>query len=291
MTLADRVFALVGSDADDDARRKAASVRRIFVCTAAVHAWVLFSRNDVPHLRSLLLVAAVILTTAAIGIFSARTHRLAAVLACATCVGRLIATFPHAYNHLVLEALMLAAAAALRADDDAENRLLLQLGRWLAVIVLFWSGIQKVLHGCYDQGQFLALMVATNDHFAAAFAPLFPHEVERLRALLPLRVGAGPFVLEPWPLVAASNLVWITEVGLGLALLRSSLRAAAALSAVLLLVTIQVVAHELVFGLWLAVLLALFAPARWFAVLEPLGFALMAAILATAVGMPSFWMN
>lgn len=291
MTLADRIFAQVGSDTDADTRHKASSARRLFVCAAAVHGWVLFSRNDVDALRSLHLVAAVILTGAAIGSFSLLTQRRAAVLAFCTCLARLLATFPHAYNHLFLEAVVFAAAAGLQADDDAENRLLLQFARWLAVIVLFWSGVQKVLHGCYGSGQFLALMVATNEHFAAPFATFFPHEVERLRQLLPLRYGAGPFAFEPMALIAASNLVWLSEIGLGLALLQSSLRPIAAFIALLLLVTIQVVAHELVFGFWLAMLLALYAPARWFSLLEPVGLLALASILTIAIGWPSFWMN
>lgn len=291
MTIADRIFASVGTESDDEALRKAASLRRLAIGATAAHAWVSFSRNEVTSLRSLLLVAAVILTTCLLGSFWSVTRTRAAWLAFAVCALRIVATWPHAYNHLVLETLLLAAVAGLRPDDAHEDRLLLQCCRWLAAIVLFWSGVQKVLHGCYFEGQFLALTAATNVSFATPLAWIAADEIERLRQLLPLRAGAGPFTFTSPALVLASNLVWISEIALGLALLQTSLRKPAALSALIVLVTIQIVAHELVFGFWMALLLALVAPARAFRLLEPAAWVALLLILVVAFALPGFWMN
>ncbi len=291
MTIADRIFASVGTESDDDATRKAASLRRLAIGATAAHAWVSFSRNEVDSLRSLLLVAAVILTMCFAGSFWSVTRARAARLAFVACVVRIVATWPHAYNHLVLETLLLAAVAGLRHDDVREDRLLLQWARWLAVAVLFWSGVQKVLHGCYFEGQFLALTAATNASFATPLTWIAAGEIDRLRQLLPLRVGAGPFTFTSPSLLLASNLVWISEIALGLALLQTSLRKPAALSALIVLVTIQVVAHELVFGFWMALLLALVAPARAFRLLEPVAWVALLLILLVAFTLPDFWMN
>ena len=58
---------------------------------------------------------------------------------------------------------------------------------WLGVIVLFYSGLQKLLYGTYFRGQFLAFTVAQIDTFRKAMGFLLPAgELARLRSLSPL---------------------------------------------------------------------------------------------------------
>lgn len=204
---------------------------------------------------------------------------------------RLVATFPHTYNHLFLEWLFMSAAASVRIDDADEARLFLGFARATIVIVLFWSGLQKLLHGCYAEGQFLAVSVAANPYFAAPFRWIAGAEVERLEALLPLIRGAGPFRFEPTWLVVGSNAVWILEMALPLALLWPALRRIAILGTLLLLACIESAARELVFGVLFGAGVLLFTAGRRFERLLPVLVACVAALLAVAILAPGFWMN
>ena len=40
-------------------------------------------------------------------------------------------------------------------------------------IVLFWTGLQKALHGCYFRGEFLAFAITVVDDFAEPLVALF----------------------------------------------------------------------------------------------------------------------
>src|SRR5512147_575322 len=57
--------------------------------------------------------------------------------------------FPQAGNHAYLELVFCLLLATLDPRIEAERRLLLRSVRWLAGSVLFWSGIQKLVHGYY----------------------------------------------------------------------------------------------------------------------------------------------
>ncbi len=165
--------------------------------------------------------------------------------------------FPHVANHSFLM-LFCLLGLTLFATDSVEDQALLLAGlRWLAVIVLFWSGVQKLLHGQFFEGEFLAQRIAIDPRYASFFSLVMPEEVARLRGLPP----TGPFVLQSGIGLVISNLTYLTEIALGLILLLGrSLRPLAWAAAALLIVGIQLGAREFYFGVAMLQILVLFAP-------------------------------
>lgn len=286
----DRILARVGSESDADAVIKARDYRRFLLALAAVHGWVSYVGTDHTQVNTIGLIAAVILTGSALAGLFRYTERRATVLALGTMLLRLAVTAPHAYNHLGLEAILMAGLATASTESADESRLGLQFARWVAVLVLFWSGVQKALHGCYFDGAFLGVAIAANDYFAAPLGAVFPDEIARLRAL-PLRLGAGPFAFEPTALRALANFIWIAEIAVAPLLLVAATRTGAAALAIALVATIQLVARELVFGLMMVQVLLLFCPGR---VPRPILATLWLAACATltaALTLTDSWLN
>ena len=60
--------------------------------------------------------------------------------------------FPLAGNHRYLGLVFLALFALLDDERPEDRRLLLRAVRWMVVVVLFWSGMQKLIHGYWFQG-------------------------------------------------------------------------------------------------------------------------------------------
>jgi hypothetical protein len=166
--------------------------------------------------------------------------------------------FPLAGNHRYLE-LFLAALFVLHDDSrEAERVLLLRSLRWTLIVVLFYSGLQKCVHGYWHDGQFLAWSLG-REPFRLALRPLFsPAEFERL-ASLGGAVGDGPYSVTSLPLRVVSNVVWLSELALAALLFARRTRAAAAVAAFLFVVATEAVARELMFGVEFAAAMALFA--------------------------------
>ena len=120
--------------------------------------------------------------------------------------------FPLAPNHFFVE-LYAVALLALVGRGARDAALALAALRWLAALVLFASGLQKLFYGHYLRGDFLAFMVGRGDRFADLFRWILPAaEVARLQALDPFRDGAGPYRVSQPLFVAVSNLVCIAEL-------------------------------------------------------------------------------
>lgn len=290
-SVAARVFARLDVECGVDVSGKAVALVRLLLVEAAVHGWVAAVRGQGQGFGALLFGCAVVLSVTAASAFLRVPPRAAVWVAFATMVVRLVAAFPHLYNHLFLEAVLMGAAACFRADDRDEGTLLLQFTRGAILLVLFWSGLQKLLHGCYFGGEFLAVSIASNPYFAAPFTWLAPDEVARLQALLPLQVGAGPFAFESRPLVALSNLVWIAELTLPIALLIPATRAAAIAATLLLLVGIESAAREFVFGLLFAGGILSFTGGRIFERAVPWLIGALGLVFLVALFAPDVWMN
>ena len=64
--------------------------------------------------------------------------------------------FPATGNHAYLEVVLLGLAALLAADDETDARTYTGAVRWLVVVIFFWSAVQKVVHGYWFDGQYLA---------------------------------------------------------------------------------------------------------------------------------------
>lgn len=291
MPIGDRALGAVRAEAADAASARAAAFARLLLVAAAVHGWIMALDGEGHGLEPVLFASAIALSVTGIAALRSPPPRLALLVAFGVMLVRLGASFPHVYNHLFLEMLLVGAAAATRRGDAAEDQLLLDFTRGVVVIVLFWSGLQKLLHGCYFEGQFLAVSIASNEYFATPFSWLAPGEVERLRGLLPLRIGAGPFRLEAPALVALSNLVWILELVLPIGLLVRRLRPVAVVATIALLVAIEIAAREIVFGILFGGGVLLFAPGRTFERATPWLAAALLGALATQVWRPDVWIN
>jgi hypothetical protein len=202
-----------------------------------------------------------------------RFMRPAAVLFTLVQCARFALSFPDVSNHYLVECLAVAAFAAVDLSRDEEQLLGLGMLRWLAVLVLFMSGLQKLLHGAYFHGQYLGYMVGNTDRFRAFFGPILPAvEVARLQSLAGAAqgfklegdhiVGAlpGPFRVGSLPFVAISNAVWLGELVVAVGLLWRRVRRVAFVASLLLMAGILGSSHEFFFDTLFLNLLLLFAP-------------------------------
>jgi hypothetical protein len=167
--------------------------------------------------------------------------------------------FPATGNHAYLEVLLCLLGAFLVVDDPAERRLHVRAVRWMVVAIFTWSGVQKLVHGYWVHGQYLAYALDT-----AGFRPVLglllrPEELTRLAGYRGA-VGDGPYLVESWRLLAVSNGTWLVEMALGPLLVWRRTRVAAAVAGLGLLVGIEVGAREVFFGLVFANAILTFLP-------------------------------
>jgi hypothetical protein len=168
--------------------------------------------------------------------------------------------------------------AAVDLERDDERTLCLRALGWIAVLVLFMSGLQKVLHGSYFQGQYLSFMVANTERFRDFFSPILSAaDLEHLRSLQgamdtvaigpggPLTPMPGPYRVDSPLFVVISNAIWIGEIAVAIGLLWRRVRPLALTGGLLLLAGIAGASHELLFDTLFFNLLLLFArtPMNW----------------------------
>jgi len=166
--------------------------------------------------------------------------------------------FPLAGNHRYLELILAVVFSALDERNDEHRRLQLRSVRFMVVVVLFYSGLQKLVWGYWTRGQFLAFAV-NREPFSAMLGWLLPaDELARLTSYSGA-IGDGPYLADAPLLIAASNLVWILEIGLALLLMLPLTRHRTWPIACLWVVCIELVARELMFGVEFCAALALFA--------------------------------
>lgn len=206
---------------------------------------------------------------------------------------KLVATFPTTSNHFLIEFLCVGLVALCDADDADQRALLLGGARWLTVIVLFYTGLQKVLYGTYFDAQFLGLTIGHKPSFAGLFGLVLPaDELARLLALHPLAPGGGPFAIRSPLALAMANAVWIFELVIPVLLVWQRSRPWAAVAALLVISAIEAGARELLFGILFANLLLLFFARPVNRALLPLSLAILAVLAAVRVGLlPEFWFN
>lgn len=170
--------------------------------------------------------------------------------------------FPATGNHAYLEVGLLGLAAFLDAGDATDADTYAGAVRWLGAAIFFWSGVQKVVHGYWFDGQYLAFSLDS-----AGFRPVLgllvpPDELTRLAAYHG-EVGDGPYIVRSLPLLAVSNVTWVVELLLAPFLLWPKTRTVAALTGLALIAAIEVGARELFFGLVFANAILLFLPGAW----------------------------
>lgn len=257
--------------------------RKFVLLWSAVRSW-LWLRYGAEMEGLLLLPCAVGLTVAAVLAWWPRQAHRAVRLALAFLLWELLAVFPFADNHFALEVLTVCVLAVVGRGGEGETEALRGL-LWVTAIVLFYTGLQKVSYGLYFRGEFLAFMVGRGDRFGDVFAWILPAgEVARLAAIDPMRSGAGPFLVDSIPFVAASNLVWIAEMVLAPLLLWRPTRRWATWLALVLILWIELGAREIGFALLFGNLLLLFLARDHVRRLVPVCAALLLWALLASLG-------
>ena len=251
-----------GRDAPSEATSKLRSVRRLALLTLACEAWA--ALRYVPYSSQpgrYGLVATALVLCCGLG-WNDRFARPATAVATALLGAVVVSVFPENANHQFLALSLLAIVLLVRptgpeADRDRETAL--QAMRWIAAIGVFWAGVMKLWYGLWLGGEFLSYRIAIDPGFARTLGLLLP-EAERVRLIaLGTEIGSGPFRAEAPLLVAVSNLTWLAELGLPLALLWPRSRRVAMVATIALLFAIQVGAREIFFGGLMIGLLLLFA--------------------------------
>ncbi len=165
--------------------------------------------------------------------------------------------FPAAGNHAYLEVMLCALGAFLDPRDDTDRTLYVAAARWLGVVILFYSGLQKLAHGYYFHAEYFAFSLWI-ESFRTVFRHLLPAaEYARLTAFTGAP-GDGPYFVQSPLVVAISNLTWIAEMALAPALLWRRTRRLAVVAAAGLIVAIELAAREVFFGLLYLNLILLF---------------------------------
>jgi hypothetical protein len=282
-----RFLALAGGDDAALAHAKLDALRRFVLLFGAARSWLwlAFNRDLDP---GSLAASAVALSGCAALAWWPRGCTWAPRLALPVLLLQLVWTLPLTNNHFFLELACVALLALVSADGDGEQ-LALDAIRWVTVLVLVHTGVQKVLHGLYFRGEFLAFMAARADRFADAFRWLAPaDELARLAQLAAEpRAGAGPFRVASATFVVVANLVWIVEIVLGALLVPRRTRTVAAIAALGFVLAIQLGARELGFALLFANLLLVFLPrAVAAATLVPLALLFAWAVAAAFGALP-----
>jgi len=295
--LAARVLA-AADDLDRSAQAALARAFQLFLLlhvTARTLLWTLRAQQGM-HDEWWLGRYAMTATLAAAGLVAwrlPRHARAATWLALGVLSIKLAASFPATSNHFFIEYLCVALLALCDLDAADERALLLSGARCLTLIVLFWSGMQKVLYGTYFNASFLGFAISSKPSFAALFSWVVPAaEVARLRAVRPIGPGAGPFNIETPLALVMANGVYVFEMLAPLLLLIRRTRAAAAVATIAFVFCIEAGALELMFGALFLNLLLLFLPRPLNRTLLPGFAALYAVLIASRLGvLPRFWFN
>jgi hypothetical protein len=271
---------------EDDAPLAQAKIRAfqlVFALVLATEYWVRAAAKWGQH-STVYLVSLAVVTVLASLVVAKRWTRLAFAGLAATQAVIVWREFPATGNHAYLELVLCIFCALLDARRGDERTAFLRAVRWTVCVVLFYSGLQKLVHGYWFDGQYLAFSVHT-ESFRPVLALLMPaSELERLLALRG-EVGDGPYRVAGPLLVAVSNAVYASEMLLAAALLWRTTRAAAVAVVAALLVAIELGAREVFFGLVFASALLLFLHSDLNRRLVPAFIAVLLALLLSRAGM------
>lgn len=288
-----RLLALCGVD-DNDLHRDLAvqTLRRLVLLHLCVQEWFVWRiANNPPFSKEVVLLCACAYTlTLCLG-WRVRWSRAAMAFALGVSIVRITNQFPFSANHHYLELGVLALGTLFDDREEGEAELLLQSCRWLVVAVLFWAGLQKILHGYYFGGEFLNYAISQELRFTQIFGVLLPSdELIRLQSYgRPVPLGAGPFRSESWALLMVSNATYLTEIGVAIGLLVRRLRPFALCAAMTLIVVIEVAAREVLFGALYLSLIALFSRRALNWRLLPMFAVIYAYLLAAGFGWVPTW--
>lgn len=272
---------------DDDERSGAPArlevLKRFLLAYGAARAW-LWLAFGIDDALGWIGPAAVVATVLAVCVWREGWSSLAARLALALVALEHVALWPNADNHFVLETILLVLVAVPGPDGRGAAESLQGL-RWVAALVFFITGVQKLLYGLYVRGEFLAFMIGRGDRFGQVFSWLLPSaDVARLESYDPMRSGQGPFRVEVPAFLVASNLVWILEIALAPLLLIARTRRIATAVTLLFVLGIQLGAREIGFALLFGTLLLVFLPASIARRILPVQIVFLIWVVLTAWG-------
>ena len=170
--------------------------------------------------------------------------------------------FPVNDNHTWLETVILVLFLLMDFKQPTQRELFVAMGRWIMTLLMFHSALQKILHGEFFNGMFLATLV--NERRPKPFLEILlgSEEFDALRRTLENGLESPIALHSPFAL-ALSNLVYLAELFVAVLLLAKPTRAVGAKLGVLVLLAIEAVARVLPFGFLALNLLALFFPLTW----------------------------
>lgn len=266
--------------------------RRLILLHLCVQEWFVWLTVEKPaYSTSVILFCAVAYTLGLVLGWRPRWSRAAFVFVLVISIVRHVNQFPLSANHHYLELGILALGSLFDERSEDESRLLLQSCRCVVVTVMFYAGLQKVMHGYYFSGELLSFAIAMEPRFAETLGWLLPgEELERLRSYgLPPPVGAGPYYVSSPLLMLVSNATYALEMLAAVGFLVPRLRTLTLVGAVALIVAIEVSAREVLFGGLYVGLMLLFAPRAVNARVLPLFVALYAYLVAAGFGVVPRW--
>jgi hypothetical protein len=117
--------------------------------------------------------------------------------------------------------------------------------------------VQKLVHGYYFQGEYLAYSLS-RETYASVFAWLLPADELARLASYDGSPGTGPYVVRDRVFLVISNLTCVLEIMLAPLLLFARTRLAAVVAVLLLLAAIESAAREMFFFIILSNMLMLF---------------------------------
>lgn len=177
-----------------------------------------------------------------------------AIVAVATAITKFVAIFPDNSNHSYIELVVVCSVAIVDVAHATQRASLIAFVRVLPTVVFFQSGIQKILHGTYFDGAYLASKM-NEERFRHAFALILkPEELSRLVARAESG-STGPFEFSSPSALALSNGVYVGELAVALLLLFRRTRRVGVLAAISLCLAIELAAREVMFGLLMLLLI------------------------------------
>lgn len=228
-------------------------------------AWVLRPLPD-PYTfaPAFTLVTAILLTVCLAASFTRYARRACAVAAPFTWAA-VYWTLPSTPNHTLLVCLLLLLFVAFDPEDPEDDALLIQGVRWIVVLIFFYAGLQKALHGMYFRGEFLTWMISHGvERWADLFGWMIPaEEIERVKSYPRYLVGGGPYRIDSVVFWTLSNSVWVGEIALAFGLLFQRTRLLSVLLALFLVLVIQLPPREFMFAILYSQLIVLFVPGEW----------------------------
>lgn len=178
-----------------------------------------------------------------------------------------VESFPGGSNHFYLSVIVLMSFTICDIGQKGNRLSLLASLRWYAIIVTFYSGFKKLLFGTYFKGQYLSTVIHERG-FSDALAYVTNAKEHHRLVEYAVHGAPGPYFFESPIALVVSNGVYLTEIAVAILLLWKKTRVVGAYCGIGLVLGIELIAREVVFGLIYSNLLVLFLSEhiarRWF---------------------------